>query len=318
MLCAKSKSYPDLVSIKHPARHYIYYLLSQRIYDAKGVYRKLQEMGLPAPDQDHDEFNFEQLMLEILRTRAAMTFPLGFNPRKKPIPPATMDWLKEWRLKDMWCHAPSTVEATKILNSPEIRHLLELLLLGPLSPWAIAERLRVRFGLEFSAMNAAIVKSYGHYFWDTGAMNSAQWRKFLALHYKSSQTEFGAALNAPRSAAGAAFTIAIADKDPQSLNPADRYETASSMAFGMMMHHALSCDHSTGDTYAAATALGMMRMADEELARHRGASTDLIDELTRLETVYDQKKPRQITDSPYIHRQVIDVESTEVKDAPDE
>lgn len=307
-----------MTAIKHPARHYIYYLLSKRIHDAKGVLKAMQEIGLPVPNQDMDEYNFEELTLDILRARAGMTFPPSFNPRAKPLPVETLAWLQTWKLKDIWAGSPAVKAAIDLLSEPQVRLQLELLLLGPLTAGDIARRLADRYQLPPSAMSPAVVRAYGHYFWDATALSPAQWRKFLSVHYASTATEFTAALQAPRSAAGAAFVIAVADKDPQLLSASERYEAASSMAFGMMMHHALADDRSTGRTYAAFTALNMMRMADEELERHRGGSTDLIDELRKLKTVYDQQQPLKITEASYIQRPVLEAQNPEVVDAPDE
>jgi hypothetical protein len=318
LLCVKSKSYPDSVTaIKHPARHYIYYLLSKRIYDTKGAIKALSELGLPVPDQELDGYNFGEFARDILRTRATMTFPANFNPRARPLTPETLLWLKAWKVKDIWSGVPSVQGALNLLSEPHVRHQLELLLLGPLTHAAIAKRIGDRFELPFEAMNPSVVRAYSHYFWDVTALNPSQWRKFLNVHYASTQSEFVAALSAPRSAAGAAFVIAVADKDPQLLSATARYEAASSMAFGMMMHHALANDSSTGHTYAALAALNMMRMADEELERHRGGSTELLEELTRLRTLYDQSQPLKITQAEYIHRPILAAENPEVIDVPE-
>lgn len=305
-----------MTAISHPARHYIYYLLSKRIYDVKGVIKQLEEIGLPYPRDS--EYHFDELTREILRTRAGMTFPGAFNPRAKPPTAETAAWLKEWKLRDIWSGAPAVTAAIALLTEPHVRHLLEMLLLGPLSASAISSRLAARFDLPFASMNASVVRAYAHYFWDVTALNPTQWRAFIAANYQQTKSELMAALQAPRSSAGAAFVIAIADKDPQLLTPAERYEAASTMAFGMMMHHSLAGEGSTGHTYAAFTALNMMRMADEELARHRGASTDLLDELRRLETVYDKATPLKITEATYIQRPVLEAVNPEVIDVPDE
>jgi hypothetical protein len=304
-----------VAAIQHPARHYIYYLLSKRIYDAKAVISLMELLGLPVPSSDYE---LEPLVLEVLRVRATMTFPKAFNPRDTPPNEATLAWLRHWKIRDMWLGSPYLAAATDILSEPHVRHLVELLLLGPLSHNAIATRVAQRFELPKHAMNSAVVRAYSHYYWDPTSMDPGQWRIFIKRYYQSVATEYHAALQAPRSKAGAAFVIAVADKDPQSLSPADRYETASTMAFGMLMHHALDDSRTTGQTYAAFTALNMMRMADEELSKHRGASSDLIDELRRLETVYDKGEPLQITQAHFIHRPLLEVKSTEVTDANDE
>jgi hypothetical protein len=306
-----------VAAIRHPARHYIFYLLSKRVYDAKTVISMMGDLGLPVPREDWDYF-FEDLTRDILRTRTEMMFPAGFNPREKRLGEETLTWLRKWKIHDMWRATPTVATAIELLSEPHVRHLLELLLLGPLSAGAIAARLCARFGLPAQVMNSAVVRAYSHYFWDPNAMDPAQWKKFLEVHYKDTKDDYLAALSAPRSAAGAAFVIAVADKDPQLLSSAERYEAASTMAFGLMMHHALADRASTGHTYAAFTALNMMRMADEELSKHRGGSSDLIEELKRMETVYDRQPPLQITQASYISRPALEAPNPEVIDATDE
>lgn len=303
-----------MFGIKHPARHYIYYLLSKRILDAKGVLQDLVDLGLPVPQVD---FDFEPLVLEITRVKATMRFPAPFNPRATAPNVETLAWLKQWKVYDIWMGSSYVAAATDILAEPNVRHLLELLLLGPLSPQAIAERIVERFQLPPHVMNSAVVRAYAHYFWDLNALDPAQWRRFLHAHYAGVVTDYLAALQAPRSAAGAAFVIAVADKDPQLLDAAERYEAASTLAFRMMMHHALAERPTTGATYAAFTALNMMRMADLELDKHRGGSSLLIDELRRLRPVYDREPPLKITEAAFIQRPVLEAQVKEVTDGND-
>ena len=300
--------------LKHPARHYVYYLLTRRLHTVTELLEEMGVLGLPVPG---DESGLEQLGSEVLRVRATLMLPVPFNPRDKTPTPETLTVLRALRIHDIWRQPAAVLKATEILGEPRIRHLLELLLFGPLTAAAIADRIAARFGLPQDAMNAAVVRAYAHYFWDVNALDPGQWRNFVTMHYPSVATEYHAALSASRSRAGAAFVIAVADRDYQSLSPADRYEAASTMAFGMLMHHGLSCDGATGRVYAAAMALNMMRVADEQLALHRGASTDLIDELRRLGTVYDREKPLRITDATYINRPALLADS-KVIDVPDD
>jgi hypothetical protein len=303
-----------VTAIAHPARHNIYYMLSQRVRDAKSILKELAEYGLPVPDDYED---VEQLTIDILRARQAMHFPIQFEPRAKTPNAQTLAFLKRWKILDMWRKSPFVGAATSILIEPQVRHELELLLLGPLTASAISKRLVERFDLPMFAMNPGVVRAYGHYYWNVHAMNPGQWRKFLHACYPDRALEYIAVLKAPRSEAGAALSIAIADKDPQQLGILHRYEAASTLAFGMMMHHALAEDGlATKHTYAAFTALNMMRMADEELEKHRGGSSDLISEMQKLRTIYDQTEPLKITQATFIQRPVLQVESeTEVIEA---
>lgn len=294
-----------MAGIRHPARHTIYFWLSRRIQSTKAVIKELENHELPIPIEYDD---VETLTTDILRVRQEMVFPPNFEPRVESPNAATRAFLAKWRIKDAWRTSPFLASATDVLFAPQIRHQLELLLLSPLSAGAIAKRLVERFELPPTTMNVGVVRAFAHYYWDTQSMNPAQWQRFLSTYYKDLESEYTLALKAPRNEAGAALAIAMADKDPQQLAIVHRYETCSSMAFGMFMNHALAAAKgTTKHTYAALASLNMMRMADEELEKHRGGSTDLIFELQRIKTVYDRGQPLQITEAPFIHRPVIDV-----------
>ena len=296
-----------MAGIRHPARHTIYYLLSKRVHSVKDILVELKNLELPVPVDYED---VQALTTDILRVRQAMQFPVNFEPRASSPNPGTRALLERWRIKDAWRASPFLGAATDVLFEPQVRHQLELLLLSPLSAASIAKRLSQRFELPTAAMNTGVVRAFAHYYWDVQSMDPAQWHKFLDDHYSEFEMEYELALKAPRSEAGAALVIAIADKDPQQLATVHRYETCSSMAFGMFMHHSLaSAGKTTKHTYAALAALNMMRMADEELEKHRGGSTDLLHELQRIKTIYDRNQPLQITDATFIPRPVLEVQN---------
>lgn len=300
-------------AIRHPARHYVHYLISRRIYNAKQVVEQLQQMTLPVPYYAGD---FESFVQEVLHVRRDMRHPFPFNPQARRPSDETLAWLKEWRIHDIWRGSSLVATATELLVEPQIRYLLELLLLGPLTAGAIAERIAKRFTLPSSVMNSGVVRAYSHYFWDPNGLSPTEWQRFLSAYYNSYREEYCQALRAPRSPAGAAFVIALADRDPQLLDAAERYEAASSMAFGMMMHHALADRNSTSHTYAAFAALNMMRMADDELSKHRGGSSELLAELRQLKTVYDKEHPLSITNATFIQRPLLSPPAKEVRDVP--
>ena len=99
MLCVKSKSYPEQVSaIRHPARHYIHYLISKRIFNAKAIVEQLQELTLPVPMYDGDDFDF--FAKEILQVRAVMAYPSNFDPRAKVMKQTCDEVLGELGIND--------------------------------------------------------------------------------------------------------------------------------------------------------------------------------------------------------------------------
>lgn len=313
-----------MAALRHPARHFIYYLLSRRIYDAQAVIKELEDFGLPVPHRifsdkelHHLEVgsDFYVLARDVLRARVEMTFPAAFEPNKRVWSEETRLFLERWKIAGMWRSDRAVTTAIEMLTEPPIRTALELLLLSPLAARDIAHRLCVRFELEPNVMNAAVVRAFSHYFWDVNALDNAQWRNFVSVHRKHSSDEYLSMLAAPRSKSGAAFAIAVVDRDPQLLSATDRYEAASAMAFSMLMRQAVS--DKTGAPYAAFTALNMMRMADDELEKHRGGSSDLLTEFTRIRVLHDQQKPLSIIDVPYVQRPLALLRSPDKEPADD-
>lgn len=283
--------------IKHPARHYVNYLISRRIYDTATLARSMLFMGLPVGDTQEQ---IEELVKALKPLRREMVFPSVFNPRDKKPSEATQRFLHKWSIVSAWTGDDHFGAAVDILSDAQLRHSLQLMLLSPLTAITIARRLQRRFDMPDSAMNAGVVRTFGHYFWDPGALSTAEWSTFLAAHYPKESFEYLCALQAPRSTAGAAFALALADKDSNLLAPAERYALVSATGFRRFMEHAFSGDASVSQTYAALAALNIMRTGDEELDKYRGGSVELINELKRMETVYDSTKPMSLQDMAFV------------------
>lgn len=300
-------------SLKHPARNFINYLISRRIYDTKTLVETLSRMGIQIPN---DQDGIEELILQLRPVRQAMVFPAEWNPTARSPNAPTAAFLKRWAISSAWRNDPAFNTAVDLLCDAQIRQTLQLMLLGPLSPITIADRIAKRFDLPPSVMNAATVKIYGHYFWDIGAMTGAEWREYLQKHYPAEAFEYVCVLQAPRSRTGAMFTLSVADKDVELMDPAERYRLVSAAGFKRFMEHAFGGERSIGQTYAAYAALNIMRTGDDELGKYQGASTDLIEHLNRLETVYDTKQPLSITDAAHI-RPILNTTAEEVEESND-
>jgi hypothetical protein len=314
--CGKSTNYPESVGvIRHPARHFIHYLLSRRIYDTKAVIKEMGDFDLTVPKNLHaqdkkeswprkdSESDFAVLCTDILKTRQLMDFPAEFEPQKRRPNPETRAFLAHWRIAGIWQNEPAVVTAIELLTEPPIRSALELYLLSPLAHREIARRLSVRFELDANIMNAAAVRAFGHYFWDAGALDATQWRQFTAMYRYENKDTYHAMLSAPRNSAGVAHVVSLVDQDPQLLPAAERYQAVSAMAFSMFMRNAMSA--APGAPYAAFTALNAMRMADDELEKHQGGSSDLLAEFHRIKVLHDQRAPMKITDAPFIQRPLL-------------
>lgn len=283
--------------LKHPARHYIQYLISRRAYSTVQLIQALDLFGIATPTLQHE---VEEFIEQIRPVRANMVFPSVFNPRDNAMTTATAAFLKRWRIFSAWTGDPHFGYAVDLMADPEIRHSLQLMLLGPLSVMAIATRLQQRYGLPHEAMNAGVVRAFGHYFWDRSAMTVSEWKIFLEKHYPAETFDYISVLAAPFNRAGAVFTLAVADKDLDLLAPVERYALVSAAGFRKFMEHMFNGSSTVGGTYAAYAALNIMRAGDEELSKYQGGSTDLIEHLNRIETVYDRKTPLTVREMGFV------------------
>lgn len=301
-----------MLGIKHPARHYIYFLLSRRVFDTTTIVESLQQLGLPGPPKDSEAL--DTLLEQMALVRREMSFPATFNPRATELSAATAVFLRKWAIAGAWRKDPYLDCAVDLLCDAQLRQALQLMLLSPLSPLTIANRLRDRYELPDYAMNAGIVRAYGHYFWDQGALSTAEWQVFLQKYYPLEKFDYISALQAPRSPAGAAFVLAMADRDASLLAAAERYAVVSATGFRRFMEHMCSGETTPSQTYAAHAALNIMKLGDDELDKHRGGSVELMEELKKMTTIYDKDKPLSIEDMRFM-RPVLLRPSEDTEDA---
>jgi hypothetical protein len=298
--------------LRHPARHYIYYLFSKRALNTEQVLGHLDELRLPLPQDAKELTNFTA---RLIAERQKMRIPANFDPSGETVNAETANFLMEWKIFDIWRRDPFVGAASDVLNEPLIRRMVEALLLGPLSPAAVARRVRERFGLPEAAMNVAVIKAFTHYYWDISCMSMPEWRAFITKNFPDTDNQdFLAAAMAPRNAAGAAVVLALTDRSADTLTPAVRYQAMLDQAWNMFMGHSLlQTRPSIQRTQGALLAFQMVKMADDELAKHRGGSADLLEEFRRIDTIYDQQRLNTVQDLPALRAParlpaIIDVE----------
>ncbi len=305
--------------LRHPSRHYIYYLFSKRTMDVVTIVQHLGELRLPVP-QTADKL--EQFVNHLTEVRRKMRFPAQYNPLDINDP--TRKFLCRWKIAGMWERDEFVGKAADILFEPSIRRMLECLILGPLAVTDIAYMVQRRFGLQESAMNAQVVRAFMHYFWDDTALDQEEWRWFVYSWMHGFNDDFLTALNAPRSPAGAALTIAAADRGgSQSINPVSMYSAIRDQGFRMFMEHALHDKPGVSRTQGAMFALQIVTQAEEELEKRRGGSAELLEELHKIETVYDTTRVTTVRELPQIRKSlpspaVVDVEGEPVEDDKEE
>lgn len=305
--------------LRHPARHFIYYLFSKRALNTEQVITHLDELRMPLP-QDAKELTL--FTARLIAERQKMRIPPNFDPIGERVNEETGRFMMEWKIYDIWRKDPFVGAASDILCEPLIRRMVEALLLGPLSPAAVARRVKERFGLPDNAMNVAVIKAYMHYYWDVSCMSMPEWRTAIKRWYPDTDNQdFLVAAMAPRNAAGAAVVLALTDRSADTLTPVARYQAMLDAGFNMFMGHALLQTHpSIQRTQGAFMAFQMVKMADEELAKHRGSSAELIEEFRRIDTLYDQRKLTTVQELPALKTPpslsptIIDVDPVEEKE----
>jgi hypothetical protein len=299
--------------INHPSRYYIYYLFSKRSMDAPTIIQCLADLRLPVPQ---DEKELERFIKELLEARRKMKIPARFKPLERPFNEETRDFLKKWRIEGMWTNDQFVARASDILNEPPIRRMVETLILGPLNVRDIAYRVRTRFGLPERVINTRVIHQYMHYYWNDGLLDTEQWKTLVFRWMPGRNNDLMTALMSPRSAAGAAMTISAADRGGgQSVNSVVMYSAIRDQGFRMFMDHCLHDKPGINRTQGAMFALNIITAAEEELDKRRGGSAELIEELHKIQTVYDDSKLKTVHELPQVRDSlpaVIDAEGEDV------
>lgn len=281
--------------LRHPSRHYIYFLFSKRNRDVASIIAHLGELRLPLPQEAGELKEFAR---SLLAERERVEIPPGFDPLAQNRNEATSRFLDKWKITDMWLNQNYVGTAADILFIPQMRRMLETLLLGPLDYGSIARHVRGRFGLSEEEMNTGVVRAYSHYYWEYGALNTPEWRELIWSWHKGVNDDYMTALMAPRTQGGAHLAVAAADRGGHSLDAITQYSTMRDYGFRMFMQHALTGKPSLSRTQGAMMALNIVTMTEDELDKRRGGSAELIEELKKIEAVYDTTPTTTINELP--------------------
>jgi hypothetical protein len=284
------------MSLRHPARNYIYYLLSRRTLKIQEVVEHLSELQLPLPQ---DRIELVAFIQKIQAVQRSMKIPPGFDPRSDAPNPQTRAFFAQWKIAGMWRKDPFVAQAGDYLHEPHIRRALEVMLLGPLTPQLIANRICRRWGLPETSMNPRVVREFAHYFWDYDAFNTSEWMNFIRHHLSGGDnTDYAVSLKVPRTKEGVMVALALADRGADAMSDTEFYSLARSSAMVTFIQHALLDKPSMGRSIAMQNALNTFKLSADELDKHRGASAELLDELRKIDTVHDRLVPTTIHDLP--------------------
>ena len=217
--------------------------------------------------------------------------------------PATKAFLQTWKIEEAW--RGGLREVFKLFEDrAEMRRAISVLLLGPLSRGAVAHLVRKHFRLREHQLTTQTVLLYEHYFWNAALLDVQEWKRVLSKSwYPGYVSDFFLALDAPRDSVGAATVVNTALRQGAALDPVHAFTTMQHYGFRMFMESAAGGGPLLPRAHSAALAFTMYRNAEEELDRRRGGSSEVIEELRKIKTLYDNRAIRTIIDVPIEPRQ---------------
>lgn len=151
---------------KHPAEHYIRYLMLRDPAATMAMHVKnLEDWGFLQPSQTYWGF-LQQKMNER---------PPAFDPANRLHMPS-MKYLRDMKVYDLFFPTEATEEAWNILSNPDQRYLVEQALMARLDLKSTAQKLNKRYGLFLTADG---LQAFNHFFWNVKQMTFDEWGRFL-------------------------------------------------------------------------------------------------------------------------------------------
>lgn len=291
-----------MINITHPSRYYIHYLLSQkpsgRNFEAAEIVDDLDMLSLPYPRKAD---TLETFLETLTRVKKQMKAPSAFNPRSPDINPPTQAFLRRWKIGDAWKQKKAYRRAFEILTDEgEVSRALKVMLLGPLPRPYIAKALGIHFKLDSEKMNPLVVATFEHYFWNAALLESQSWKRMLSRTWNEGTTQdLILALSAPRNSLGSDLTLGIAFRGESAVKTTSAYMLMREHSLQLFLEAAPAGAEASllSRAQSAGIAFTMFKNTEEEIQRLSGGNTDLVEELRRIRTVYDEsplKSPREI------------------------
>lgn len=261
----------------------------------------LDALDIPIP---RDKSRLLEFQKKIRDTAGQLRIPAGFNPQDRRPTELTTEFLDQYGIAELWRGDSYVSAAVDLLFEPVLRRSLEAYLLSPLQPGHISTRLQDRYGVSDTAINPRVVRTYSHYFWDPMAMNHSEWRQFIDdyLGGAGRNEDFITCLMSPRTSAGVAMALSVVDRSVDSLTPVVVYSTMRDMAFRGYLESALMMKTGLAKAHSALMYFNTVKGAEDELARHRGATAAFLEEMQRIDAEYDNTRSIGIRDTVKLPR----------------
>lgn len=151
--------------MKHPALHFIKYMMIKDDIKPADVMKRLEDWGFLTPEPSFLEF----VKVEVQET------PNGFDPANR-VHRTSVAFLRKHGVFEFFHPTDSSREAWKILSEPKMRLTVEQALLARLDRKAIASKLNKKHGWHLTSDG---LNSFHDMFWNVDLLTWDEWGRFL-------------------------------------------------------------------------------------------------------------------------------------------
>lgn len=281
---------------RSPSEFYIRYLISKDPYDP------VQGDGVPAEEEQDDQDQLVWSPVGIMDhlkgiglDGISLSYIRNLREEMLPIPPdydpddlshkPTRDWLKKFKIFDIWRRTPAVREAGLILADTYLREKLEPMLLSALHPTAVAKKLRKYTAIGLTADG---ILAYRHYFWNRTVMSQSGWAEYVSIRFD--RNAYIQSLTAPVDMAQQIVPWAVGVSGPaRSFNTAEAAARVGQIAF----KHALELENrpaTLDSTGALRNCMVTIEKADTIMRRSDVALRDVLKQFQKFRMKIDDAK----------------------------
>lgn len=160
---------------KHPSEFFIKYLLTltrKEAQDDVWIQDSVKRLGFPEPKPEY---------VALLRDELYADLPAHYVPDDRFNRPS-VKYLRANQIYSLHNPDKTVRDATALLVDFKARKLIEQMLLGRMKPKDIALKANSRLS---TFLTSAIIKTYGHYYWNVSLLKSDEWVDFFDEYEKN-------------------------------------------------------------------------------------------------------------------------------------
>lgn len=156
----------------YPAKYFAKFYLSRRIHKYEAIQGMLTANNLGGIEED-----------DLRDLDAEMSYPTPFRP-KDIKHRASHSFLKQEGIFEAWHPGNHMKQAWKILEMSRLRHIVETLLLSPLTIDQAARSINIKAKTDQSLSIGSNIlprslELFQHYFWNKNELSGAEWGQFI-------------------------------------------------------------------------------------------------------------------------------------------